>query len=136
MNDEDNNLNETNKYIPKHAYNNEINNFDRDNTYTNNDFYKVKNDVVLDENIYSDFDDNRDENIKVKSVKKKRKRKINKNVNENYKGRKVSKLFLLILIILTILIFIPGWPGIAPGVPRHGRGGSLHFSPAAAFGQR
>ena len=48
MNDEDNNLNETNKYIPKHAYNNEINNFDRDNTYTNNDFYKVKNDVVLD----------------------------------------------------------------------------------------
>lgn len=92
MNDEDNNLNETNNYIPKHAYNNEINNFDRNNAYTNNDFYKVKNDVVLDENIYSDFDDNRDENIKVKSVKKKRKLK-----------RKV--LTLLTLFFVIILIF-------------------------------
>ena len=44
--------------------------------------------------------------------------------------------YFLDLFYLTILIFIPGWPGIAPGLPQHGRGGSLHFSPAAAFGQR
>lgn len=95
MNDEDNNLNETNNYIPKHAYNNEINNFDRDNAYTNNDFYKVKNDVVLDGNIYSDFDDNRDENIKVESVKKKRKLK-----------RKVWTLLTLFFVIILIVCII------------------------------
>ena len=72
MNNERDGYQENDKYIPKHAYNGDINNFDRNNTYDNNDCYKVKNDIVLDENIYSDFDDNRDENIKVKSVKKKK----------------------------------------------------------------
>ena len=70
MNNERDGCQENDKYIPKHAYSGDINNFDRNNTY-NSDCYKVKNDIVLDENIYSDFDDNRDENIKVKSVKKK-----------------------------------------------------------------
>lgn len=95
MNNERDGYQENNKYIPKHAYNGEINNFDRDNTYDNNDCYKVKNDIVLDENIYSDFDDNRDENIKVKSVKKKRKLK-----------RKVWTLLTLFFVIILIVCII------------------------------
>ena len=95
MNNERDGYQENDKYIPKHACNNEINNFDRNNAYTNNDFYKVKNDVVLDENIYSDFYDNRDENIKVKSVKKKRKLK-----------RRVWTLLTLFFVIILIVCII------------------------------
>ena len=95
MNNERDGYQENDKYIPKHAYNGDINNFDRNNTYDNNDCYKVKNDIVLDENIYSDFDDNRDENIKVKSVKKKRKLK-----------RKVWTLLTLFFVIILIFCSI------------------------------
>lgn len=96
MNNERDGYQENDKYIPKHAYNDQINNFNKNNTYNNNDVdYKVKNDIVLDENIYSDFDDNRDENIKVKSVKKKRKLK-----------RKVWTLLTLFFVIILIVCII------------------------------
>lgn len=95
MNNERDGYQENDKYIPKHAYNGEINNFDRDNTYDNSDCYKVKNGIVLDENIYSDFDDNNDKNIKVKSVKKKRKLK-----------RKIWTLLTLFFVIILIVCII------------------------------
>ena len=43
-------------------------------------------------------------NMKKVTVKKKKKKKI-KKTNENFKGRRVDKLFILSLIVLTALVF-------------------------------
>ena len=43
--------------------------------------------------------------LKKVSVKKKKKKKVLKKPNENFKGKKVDKLFILILLALIVLIF-------------------------------